>query len=161
MVEFLTQLVVLLVKKSTGGRAETTPNGISGRISLPLSMISLIPTGLLIALSCLAIQDADPKERAALYLVLTISMTFVFLSVHFFTYRLYTNHHLLIADSLLMRERIIDLEQPFSWVEKDQRIIIVSQNRKKIRISWNVKGHEDFRELVMEAYGKVRHLPVG
>jgi len=154
MVDLLTHLVISLLKKSTGGAAETTWNGISGRIGLPVVLMALIPAGLSVALGCLAINDPDPEDRMAGYLVLIISMVFILICVHFFTYRIYTNHHLLIADSLLMKERIIDLEQPFSLVEKDEGIIILSQNRKKIRISWNVKGHLDFRALVERAYRK-------
>jgi hypothetical protein len=154
MVDLLTHLVISLLKKSTGGAAETTGNGISGRIGLPVVLMALIPAGLSVALGFLAISDPDPEDRMAGYLVLIISMVFIMISMHFFTYRIHTNHQLLITDSLLMRERIIDLEQPFSLEEKNDGIIILLQNRKKIRISWNVKGHLDFRSLVVEAYRK-------
>lgn len=155
MVSALARFFISLLQKSTDGNARTTPTGISGRVGLPIRILSLIPVALLITFASFAIKDADPEDRQTGYFLMAGATVLIGVSLHLFTYRIFTHNHLLIAGSLLMKEREIDLDQQFSLNEKDDGIMILSQDRKNIKIVWNVKGHHDFCDVALAAYEKL------
>ena len=98
-------------------------------------------------------HDPDPEDRRAGLWAIGIAILFLVYFIHLISFRILATDTELISGSLLSKKHIIQMNEKFDFQEDETgESIFISQCRSKIKISWNIKGHWDFHDLILKAH---------
>ncbi len=159
--DILSSIVMKGLKKSIRKKAKVDAKGIYGSVGLAICAVPIVVSILFGFLAFAAINDPDPGDKKAGYIVIIFIVALLFLILHYLSYSIVITNHSIYSRSLFLGERFIRLNEPFTleYVEESQQLIL-SQKYSKIKIKWFINGFDDFRQLISEAHQKQLKSPI-